>query len=70
MHNVRNPGYFAGRRLKISITIDPDQVQAIDALATLERSSRAALFRRALDLFLADNIARLDIARGDDRKAA
>ena len=67
MHNVRNPGYFAGRRLKISITIDPDQVRAIDDMATRERSSRAALFRRAIDLFLLTNITDSDT---DEREAA
>lgn len=64
---TRNPSVMAGSRLKISITIDPDQVQAIDDMATRERTSRAALFRRALDLFLVENISD---SNTDERQAA
>lgn len=67
MHNVRNPTIMAGSRLKISVTIDPDQVRSVDDLATKWRTSRAALFRRALDDFLAANIA---VSDADEREAA
>lgn len=52
MHNERNPQVMRGRKLLISITIDPDQVHAIDRIADERRTSRAQLFREAIALYL------------------
>lgn len=52
MHNERNPKVMRGRKLMISVTIDPDQVHAIDRIADQRRTSRAQLFREAVELFL------------------
>ena len=49
----RNPRVMRGRRLLITVTIDPDQVLRLDQLADLKRTSRAALVREAIDLLLA-----------------
>lgn len=39
----------------VSMTIDPDQCEDLDALATLRRTSRASLIREAVDLYLLEN---------------
>jgi len=52
VHNERNPQVMRGRKLLISITIDPDQVHAIDRIADERRTSRAQLFREAIALYL------------------
>jgi len=39
----------------VSLTVDPDQVVALDLLVYQRRSSRAALMREALDLYLRVN---------------
>ena len=41
-----------GRKLVISLLLDPDQVAAIDRIADQKRTSRAQLVREAIDLFL------------------
>ena len=52
MNGQRNPQVMRGRKLMISITIDPDQVAAVDKIADERRTSRAQIFREAIDLFL------------------
>ena len=42
----------------VSMTIDPDQCEDLDALATLRRTSRASLIREAVDLYLLENSPR------------
>lgn len=49
-------------QLIITLNIDREQVEALDTLADLKRTSRSALAREAIDLFLATNIARNNIA--------
>lgn len=39
----------------VSMTIDPDQCEDLDALATLRRTSLASLIREAVDLYLLEN---------------
>lgn len=39
----------------VSMTIDPDQCQQLDAIVTLRRTSRAAIIREAIDLYLREN---------------
>jgi metal-responsive CopG/Arc/MetJ family transcriptional regulator len=43
-----------GRRMshKFSVYVDEDQVDALDAVARDERSHRASVIRRAIDLYL------------------
>lgn len=56
----RSPGptTFRGRRLQITIQVDPDQVAAFDRLAAFRRTSRTALVREALDLYLSASNSR------------
>lgn len=58
MHGKRNPQVFRGKKLMISVTVDPDHVYAIDELADAKRTSRAQLFREAIALYLAVNAPR------------
>lgn len=58
MDRRRNPNVKRGRKLMISITIDPDQVHAIDRIADERRTSRAQLFREAIALYLEREEAR------------
>ena len=39
----------------VSMTIDPDQCEQLDALVTLRRTSRAAIIREAVDFYLREN---------------
>lgn len=39
----------------VSMTIDPDQCEQLDAIRTLRRTSRAAIIREAIDLYLLQN---------------
>lgn len=50
---TRNPRTKRGNKLLITVTIDPDQVQAIDRLADERRTSRSQVVREAVNLFLA-----------------
>lgn len=49
---TRNPKAKRGNKLMITVTIDPDQVHAIDRIADARRTSRAQLVREAVNLFL------------------
>lgn len=59
------PTTYRGTRLQMSVTLDPDQVSAIDRLATLKRTSRAAIIRQALDFFVAANNRQTDTSAID-----
>ena len=50
--NLRNPKAMRGNKLMITVTVDPDQVHAIDRIADERRTSRAQLVREAINLFL------------------
>ena len=52
MTATKTPPFQHGNRNLISITIDRDQVETLDALASERRTSRAALIREAIDLYL------------------
>lgn len=52
MSASKTTAFQHGNRNLISITIDRDQVEDLDALATQRRTSRAALIREAIDLYL------------------
>ena len=46
-----------GNRQITSVTLDPDQMEAIDRHAEAQRSSRSAVIRQAVQLFLIVNRA-------------
>ena len=50
-----------GKRLVISVMIDEDQVKQFDSIAGRRRTTRSALAREALDLFLSVNRHEIDI---------
>lgn len=52
MNGKRNPQVMRGKKLLITVTIDPDQVASIDELADKRRTSRASVVREAIDLYL------------------
>ena len=55
----------------VSATIDPDQVEALDRMATAQRTSRAHLLRQAIDLYLLVNrSATTSSVHTDERDAA
>lgn len=60
MTTTRNPMIRKGKAI-ISMTLAPDQVESLDRIVTQRRTSRAALLREAVDLFLAVNISRTAI---------
>lgn len=47
--------YRRYNKVIVSMTIDPDQCEQLDAVATLRRTSRAAIIREAVDLYLLEN---------------
>lgn len=61
--------YIRYRKAHISVTVDPEQVTALDALVTQRRLTRAALVREALDLYLRVN-SPLPTSRTEEAKAA
>ncbi|HCG30765.1 MAG TPA: hypothetical protein DEU95_13875 [Chloroflexi bacterium] len=68
----RSPGptTYRGHRLQITIQVDPDQVAAVDRLAAFRRTSRTALVREALDLYLASGNSRIDTSDIDAERVA
>jgi predicted transcriptional regulator len=42
-------------KVQVTIQLDPDQSEAIDRIAMIRRTSRAAVAREAVDLFLSHN---------------
>lgn len=55
MANKAKP-HIRYNKAHVSMTIDPDQCEQLDALVTLRRTSRAALIREAVDFYLASNM--------------
>lgn len=57
---MRNPqAKTSAGKLKLTITLDPDQCAIIDRLADARRTSRSSIVRLAIDFYLArimDNI--------------
>lgn len=68
MPTKRNPQAMRGNRLVINLTLDPDQVAAVDEVADNRRTSRAAIVREAVDFFLASDIADTNIVLANHRK--
>jgi metal-responsive CopG/Arc/MetJ family transcriptional regulator len=54
----------------VSMSIDPDQCEQLDALVTLRRTSRAAIIREAVDFYLAANSPMRHTPRRTDEVAA
>jgi len=46
------PSVKRGRRLLITVLIDPDQVYRLDRLAQARRTSRSAVIREAIEILL------------------
>lgn len=56
-----------GKRYQVNVILDPDQIEAIDAMAALRRTSRAAVLREAVDTYLAvHRIPRIVAAQAED----
>lgn len=51
----------------VSMTIDPDQCERLDAIVTLRRTSRAAIIREAVDLYLLQNSPMRHMPTATDR---
>lgn len=58
MRSERNPQFMRGQKMPVTISMDPDQVHALDRIADQKRTSRAQLIRESVDLLLAREEAR------------
>lgn len=52
---VKSKPHIRYNKAIVSMTIDPDQCEQLDALVTLRRTSRAAIIREAVDFYLRAN---------------
>lgn len=55
---TKNKPHIRYNKAAVSMTIDPDQCEQLDAISTLRRTSRAAIIREAIDLYLFENSRR------------
>lgn len=44
-----------GRKVSIAVQLDPDQCEGLDQISAKRRTSRSAIVREAVDLYLAEN---------------
>lgn len=59
-----------GKKYQASVILDPDQMDAIDAMVHERRTTRAAILREAVDTFLAVNrVSRLPVATREQAPA-
>lgn len=52
---IASTPFQRGKKVIFSVQLDIDQCEAIDLLSTKRRTSRSAVIREAVDLYLAEN---------------
>jgi predicted transcriptional regulator len=70
MTKALNPKVRRGRRMVISVMLDPEQVEALDRIAMVDGMSRSVLARKAIRLFLAENMSETSSRVTSDGEAA
>lgn len=53
MPTEKTSAYRYGKKFKINIVVDPDQLEEVEALAEKMRTNRSVIFRQAIDFYLA-----------------
>lgn len=62
--------YRRGRKVFVSIQLDPDQCDDVDQIAATRRTSRSAVVREAVDFYLAKNNSDPDTHDSSEQAAA